>query len=56
MLACQEETRQEISQPQKLLRLENTGISAKEEEFKSASQHEICLYSLFLDLAWLAGE
>lgn len=51
--ACQEETRQEISPPQKTLRLENTGISAKG-EFKSASQHEVC--SLCLDCAWLAGE
>lgn len=40
---------------QKPLRLENTDIPAKEEGFKSASQHEMCLI-LFLDLIWLAGE
>jgi len=50
MIACQEETRQEISQPRQPLRLENTGISAREEEFTSASQLEIRLILYFLIL------
>lgn len=51
--ACQEESTQEVSPPQKTLRLENTGIFVKG-EFKSASQHEVC--SLCLDCACLADE